>query len=171
MDLQGKLIGKIWALSAIDDKSKARKEAEKLRKALKTFDEIKELAVFYIRNLEDKKEGRKLLKEAEKKITCFDDESRMADAVLNALNDFKWGRKLFDKAVLKFKSESSEYFCVMAEVISHPQGLNDRKQARELLKIALGLADTDKQKMSVADSAEDCLEEKWENGKITKLVY
>ena len=161
MELQGKLIGKILALSAIDDKSKARKEAERLRKTVKTFDEIKELAVFYIRDLEDKKEGRKLLKEAEKKVSYMLERTRLVDAILNALNDFEWGRKLFDDTVSSLKSYSSEYFCILGEVISHPQGLNDKKQATELFKIALCLADTKKQKISVADSVEDCVDEKW----------
>jgi hypothetical protein len=142
------------------------RKAAVLQKTVKTFAEIHALAVFIIRHLGDRKEGRKLLKEAEARTQTYFEQIQLADAVLNALHDLTWGKRLIAQTTTAVKHEASETICILAEVISHPDGLNDQKGARELFKTALALADDRKQRLSIADSIENSLEDQTWSDKI-----
>ena len=126
-------------------------------------------AELYLRAKLGKKKAETCLKKAYRNISSIREHGQIADMVGNLLKDKDWGMRLIREN--EKKCNSSLDYCILGESVSHPDGFNDRRLASKYFRIALEKAENEKQRESVLDSIEDCLEEKWANGKIKKIVY
>jgi len=98
-----------------------------------------------------------LYKAAYGKVETWEQLSVVADGVANRLNDKDWGRVLFEEMVKK--AESALEYCISAELISHPDGIDDKIWANEVFQIALEKSNSDEMTADIKDSMEECLEE------------
>jgi hypothetical protein len=121
-------------------------------------------AELYLRAKISKKKAVVCLKKAYRDISSTREHVQLADMVGNLLKDKVWGMKLVRENEKKCKSSLD--YCILGEIVSHPDGFNDRGLASKYFRIALEKAENEKQRESILDSIEDCLEEKWANGKI-----
>ena len=152
-----------------DDSEWIEKLADTAARYAKDFTNNLRTAELYLRQKISRKKARICLKKAYQNVSSTWEHSQLADMVGNLLKDKVWGMELIRENEKKCKNSLN--YCILGETVSHPDGFNDRVLAAKYFRIALEKAENEKQRESVLDSIEDCLEEKWENGKISKLVY
>ena len=97
-----------------------------------------------------------LYKLAYEKVENWEQLSLVADGVANRLNNKKWGRVLFEEVVER--AETASEYCIVAELISHPDGLADKAWAKELFETAFEKAGSDEMKADIKDSMEECVD-------------
>lgn len=90
------------------------------------------------------------------KVQTWKQLSEVADGVVNRLKDRHWGIELCHEAVAKAKTGTQ--YCIMGEIISHPDGLNAKAWAEDVFLMALQKADSDAERKSIKDSMEECLQ-------------
>ena len=151
-----------------DDRKWLEKLADTAAGYAEGFNNNIRTAELYLRAKISKKKAVVYLKKAYRDISSTREHGQLADMVGNLLKDKAWGMKLIRENEKKCKSSLD--YCILGEIASHPDGLNDRGLASKYFRIALEKAENEKQRESILDSIEDCLEEKWANGKITKIA-
>ena len=158
-----------YVYAHFDDSKWGGKIADAAARYAGDFNNNLRIAELYLRQKLSREKAGKCLKRAARHASSAWEHSQVADMVGNLLKDKVWGRMLIRKA--EKKCRSSLDYCILGETVSHPDGFNDRDEAARYFRIALEKAENDRRREDVLDSIEDCLEEKWENGKISKLVY
>jgi hypothetical protein len=158
-----------YVYAHFDDSKWGGKIADAAARYAGDFNNNLRIAELYLRQKLSREKAGKCLKRAARHASSAWEHSQVADMVGNLLKDKVWGRVLIRKA--EKKCRSSLDYCILGETVSHPDGFNDRDEAARYFRIALEKAENDRRRDDVLDSIEDCLEEKWENGKISKIVY
>ena len=106
------------------------------------------------------KKASELYKIAYGKVQTWDHLAHIASGVTTRLNDKEFGKTLCNEAVEK--AETALQYCIIAETISHPDGLNDKVWAKKVFQIALEKSKSDNMTASIKDSMYECLEEDWD---------